>query len=306
MENKERIVAVEKKNILQRDLSLKEILIVVGIFVIGSVYLGIVVLPRYNEYKNSVDQLEKIQQNINTYESEISTLSVLEKQLSSLNNDIKIERKRLSYNMEDGMFLVGLSNLINSLGVDMVSYTMEDTISYNNFYAIPTTIEVRGNYNYIRRIMSYLEEQKNTTQILDYSMETYIDEEVVETRQTESQVNTNIVNDSLVYWTNEGIMYHKQKCSVLKLEQSASGGEILNGTVDDSKKNTPCETCKPYTTTSVENKQLENTEPKSTGDVLARFKFIMYSTEDAKYGLNAENHNNWKLGKYNPFITTTR
>ena len=87
MENKERIVAVEKKNILQRDLSLKEILIVVGIFVIGSVYLGIVVLPRYNEYKNSVDKLEKIQQNINTYESEISTLSVLEKQLSSLNND---------------------------------------------------------------------------------------------------------------------------------------------------------------------------------------------------------------------------
>ena len=63
------------------DLSLKEILIVVGIFVIGSVYLGIVVLPRYNEYKNSVDKLEKIQQNINTYESEISTLSVLEKQL---------------------------------------------------------------------------------------------------------------------------------------------------------------------------------------------------------------------------------
>ncbi len=306
MENKERIVAAEKKNILQRDLSLKEILMVVGIFVIGTAYLGIIVLPRYSEYKNSVTQLEEIQQNITTYESEISTLPVLEKQLASLNNDIKIERKKLSYNMEDGMFLVGLSNLINSLGVDMVSYTMEDTIPYNTFYAIPTTIEVRGNYNYIRRIMSYLEEQKNTTQILDYSMETYIDEEVVETQQTESQVNTNIVNDSLVYWTNEGSMYHKQECSVLKLEQSASGGEILNGTADDSKKITPCETCKPYTTTSVKNQQLENTEPKSTGDVLAKFKFIMYSTEDAKYGLDVEDHNNWQPGKYNPFTTTTR
>lgn len=306
MENKERIVAAEKKNILQRDLSLKEILMVVGIFVIGIAYLGIIVLPRYNEYKNSVTQLEEIQQNITTYESEISTLPVIEKQLASLNNDIKIERKKLSYNMEDGMFLVGLSNLINSLGVDMVSYTMEDTIPYNTFYAVPTTIEVRGNYNYIRRIMSYLEEQKNTTQILDYSMETYIDEEVVETQQTESQVNTNIVNDSLVYWTNKGSMYHKQECSVLKLEQSASGGEILNGTVDDSKKITPCETCKPYTTTSVENQQLENTEPKSTGDVLAKFKFIMYSTEDAKYGLDVEDHNNWQPGKYNPFTTTTR
>ena len=56
----------------------------------------------------------------------------------------------------------------------------------------------------------------------------------------------------------------------------------------------------------MENQQLENTEPKSTGDVLAKFKFIMYSTEDAKYGLDVEDHNNWQPGKYNPFTTTTR
>ena len=304
MENKGKVESVDKKSILQKDLSLKEILIITGIFAIIITYIGVFLLPRYNEYRNTAAQLKEIEQNIINYESEISTLSILKKQLSSVENEIENERKKLSYNMEDGMFLVGLSNLINSLDVDLVSYTVDDTIPYSNFYAIPTTIEVRGNYNYIRRIMSYLEEQKNTTQILDYSMETYIDEDDTDTQQTETQSSTEIVSDSVVYWTDSGSMYHKQVCSILNLEQQSSGEAVKSGTVDESGKSSPCETCKPYTTTSASIQQVENTEPKATGDIVARFKFVMYSTENPKYGLGIEDYNDWQPGKYNPFTTT--
>ena len=304
MENKGKVESVDKKSILQKDLNLKEILIITGIFGIVITYIGVFLLPKYNEYKNTAAQLKEIEQNITNYESEISTLSILKKQLSSVENEIENERKKLSYNMEDGMFLVGLSNLINSLDVDLVSYTVDDTIPYSNFYAIPTTIEVRGNYNYIRRIMSYLEEQKNTTQILDYSMETYIDED--DTQQTENQYSTEIVSDSVVYWTENGSEYHKKECDVLKEEQSNSLSEILSGTAIESGKSKACEECKPYITVLASTQQVEDTEPKATGEIVAKFKFIMYSTENPKYGLGIEDYNDWQPGKYNPFTTTTR
>lgn len=303
---------VEKKNILQKELNLKETLIVVGVFVIIMAYVGILILPRYNEYKNSFAQLEQLQQQINTYESDISRLPVLQKELSNLNKEVESAKKKLSYNMEDGMFLIGLSNLINSLDVDLVSYTVDDTITYSNFYAIPTTIEVRGNYNYVRRIMSYLEEQKNTTQILDYSMETYIEEEKEQAEMTTQQTETtsSVVADSVVYWTASGGHYHKQECSELITESNNSGEVVSNGDVTTSGKSYPCEICKPYTLVSTNNQEqtqtVEDTEPKATGDVVARFKFIMYSTENPKYRLDVEDYNNWQPGKYNPFTSTTK
>ena len=306
MENKENVELVQKKSILQKELNLKETLLVIGIFGILIGYIVVFLLPKYNECKNTISKLREIDQNISSYESKISTLSILEKQLSTIEKEIEYEKKQLSHNMEDGMFLVGLSNIINSLDVDLVSYIMEDTISYGEFYAIPTTIEVRGNYNYIRHIMSYLEQQKNTTQILDYSMETYIDEDKTDTQEIETQSSIETVTDSVVYWTDSGSMYHKQVCSILNLEQQSSGDAIQSGTANESGKTSPCETCKPYTTLSAEVEMVEKTEPKATGDITARFKFIMYSTENPKFGLNIEDYNEWQPGKYNPFTSTTR
>lgn len=302
MKNKD---VTEKRSILQKDLNLKEALIVIGIFVVIIGYVGVLIYPRYKEYRSYISQLEQIQQQITNYESEIGNLSNLEKQLTNLNNEIKVQRKKLSHNMEDGMFLVGLSNLINRLDIDLVSYTMDEIISYNSFYAIPTTIEVRGDYNHIRQVMDYLEEQKNTTQILDYNMKTYIEKTETENTQ-DAQIQPEIVNDSVVYWTEGGSMFHKKECSILTLEHNTNLGEISHGPAEESGKSLPCEVCKPYTTLSIENQQIENTKPVAVGDIVAKFKFIMYSTENPKYGLGVEDNSNWQPGKYNPFTTTMR
>lgn len=296
---------VEKKNILQKDLNLKETLIVIGILVVIIGYARVFIYPRYKDFRSSVDKLEEVQQQIANHESEISNLPNLEKQLASLNSEIRVQRKTLSHNMEDGMFLVGLSNLINRLGIDLVSYTMDETISYSSFYAIPTTIEIRGNYNNIREVMNYLEEQKNTTQILDYNMETYIEKTETETTQY-AQIQPQIVNDSVVYWTEGGNMFHKKECEILVLEHNTTLGEIFNGSAEQSGKSLPCEVCKPYTALFIEYQQTENTNPVAVGDIVAKFKFIMYSTENPNYGLGVEDNSNWQPGKYNPFTTTTR
>jgi hypothetical protein len=72
--------------------------------------------------------------------------------------------------MENGMFLIGLSNYMQSFNVTLDEYTVAEPIKYETFYAIPTTLKISGNYRYIREVMYYLEEQKNMTQILDYEM----------------------------------------------------------------------------------------------------------------------------------------
>ena len=294
----------DAKGMLQKELNLKEALIVIGAAILIFGYISILIYPNIKKVGNSLEQLNEMQDQIASYEAEIDNIPNLKKELLNLENELNDEKKKLSHNMEDGMFLVGLSNLINDLDIDLVSYTMEDVIPYNSFYAIPTNIEVRGNYNYIRQVMSYLEDQKNTTQILDYSMETYIEEP--QESEVSSVETTETVADSIVYWTDTCESYHKEDCSSLQAEQEASGNEILSGTVEESEKSGACEVCKPYSVVELESETVEASEPVAKGDVVAKFKFVMYSTENPSIDLNNSDVSTWKPGKYNPFISTSR
>jgi hypothetical protein len=216
----------------------------------------------------------------------------------------------LSHDMQDGMFLIGLSKLMNELSVDLVEYTVDESMPYETFYAIPTTISVRGDYRYIREIMYYMEEQKNMTQILDYSIETYIPKETKEntTKPTNSINNTTtnnavaLVPDNIVYWTNFGAAYHKESCQILDAEKQANRDNVLTGAPFISGKSNACQVCKPYSTNQIQNQEQE--KPKSNGIVEAKFKFIMYSSEDPILELNNDDYSKWKPGKYNPFKST--
>lgn len=301
---------VEKKSILQKELSTKEILLVLGVCALVFIYGYVFIYPRYSEYKTSVQNLEAIEQQISTYQGQINELPNLEKKIEGLTKELKVKSRILSHNMEDGMFLIGLSKLMGDLNVDLVGYTVEDAKAYNTFYAIPTTIEVRGNYKNIRDIMTYLEEQKNMTQILDYNMETYIEEEKKETTPTQ-QTTTNVGTNQSVYWTVDGSAYHTKECQVLINESEKYGGSALVGTPGDTDNLPACEVCKPnyaIPNVNVSNNQVpqETKEPKSTGDIVARFSFIMYSSENPKVELNNDDFTTWKPGKWNPFTTTTR
>ena len=294
------------KGMLQKELNIKEALTVIGAFVIIFGYIGMLIYPNWKKVKSSLDELDTMQEQIANYELNINNIPNLEKELSYLESELDNEKKMLSHNMEDGMFLVGLSNLINSLGIDLVSYTVEDTIPYNSFYAIPTNIEVRGNYNHIRTVMSYLEEQKNTTQILDYNMETYIEEP--KESQVSSAATTETIIDSVVYWTEAGEHYHKGDCSLLQEEQEAADCEIFTGTSKESEKASYCEVCKPYTVAESNSESTTTTTstPKAKGDIVARFKFVMYSSENPSNNLNNSDVSTWQPGKYNPFVSTSR
>lgn len=292
------------KEINLKDINIKDVLIYTGVIGLFVVYIGVFIYPKFVEYRSSVANLEQIQEQVTTYKNEINNLPQLQEQLASLNEELEEKGQILSKNMEDGMFLVGLSNLMSDLNVEMVSYSVDDTIPFNTFYAIPTTIEVRGNYNHIRKIMNYMEQQSNMTQILDYNMETYI-EEPEETTTTETENTPEIVADSVVYWTKQGNVYHKKECSMLA--ELGDGEYFYSGTAEESKKPDPCEICKPYTTTAstTVDQNTETSEPKATGKIVAKFKFIMYSSNNPET-MNTGEDKYWKPGKYNPFTTTTR
>lgn len=292
----------DKRNILQKELSTKEILVVLGICGTFFAYGYFFIYPKYSEYKSVSNNLQNIELEINKYENSINEMPIKTSQLEDLEREIKVKSRILSYNMEDGMFLIGLSKLMNDLDVELIEYSMEEVVQYNNFNAIPTKIALRGDYKHIREIMYYLEEQKNMTQVLDYNMEVYIPEKINEQSNT-----TTIVPDSVVYWTNEGNAYHRYGCEIFKSEVGMNIEKILSGKTSESNKGAACQVCKPYTVNQVNNTlQGENEKPKSTGLVEAEFKFIMYSSENPRLELENDDSSKWKPGKYNPFKTTTR
>ena len=289
----------EKKSILQKELNIKEIFIVISVFVIFFSYVYVFIYPKYSEFIESRSNLESLQSQSGNLEDEIAQMSIIEKNVESLENELKVKSKILSYDIQDGMFLIGLSNLMSEVDVDLIQYSVEDIKQYDNFYALPATIQVRGSYKNVREIMHYLEKQENMTQVLDFDIKTYEEEEDI----SQSENISSIVPDNTVYWTNSGTLYHKQDCPVLQLESNQSGEEIQSGSAYQSGKNTPDENCKPYTELTELN---NNTTPKASGIVTATFKFISYSSQNPLLEFNNDDPTTWKPGKYNPFKTTSR
>ena len=248
--------------------------------------------------------MKDIETKVADCQSKINEMPIKEEKLDSLNREIKVKSRMLSHNMEDGMFLIGLSNLMEDVSVDLVEYSMEEPIPYETFYAIPTTISVRGDYRHIREIMYYMEEQKNMTQILDYNMETYIPEEKKE--ETTNNNQSTITPDKTVYWTNSGTAYHKENCTVLEEEKVTNKENVSVGAPSLSGKSLACQVCKPYTESQVNINPKEVVKPKSNGTIEATFKFMMYSSDNPIIELDNDNPSEWKPGKYNPFATTSR
>ena len=299
--NNDNVVIKEKKSILQKELNTKEILIGLGITGVVLAYGFLSVYPKYTQLQSAKSELEGIQSEVSLYEAKMSSMPQLEDKLNSLNRELDIKSKILSHNMEDGMFLIGLSKLMDDVYVDLVDYSMEDKIMYESFYAIPTTLTVRGDYRNVREIMYYLEEQKNMTQILDYSMKTHIEET---TETSTSDVTTKLVPDSNVYWTESGAAYHKESCSILETEKSANDGNVKEGESSISGKNTACQVCKPYTEETVSESTTSTESFKAKGQVEATFKFMMYSSDNPTLELENDDSSTWKPGKYNPFTST--
>ena len=290
----------DNKNIFQRDLSVKEVLLVLGIVTITGIYGYSFVYPSYLDYKTTRDEVIAVNSEISRHQSEINNLPKKKEELEDLEDEIRISSKILAHNMEDGMFVIGLSKVMESVDVDLVDYSIEESIEYDTFYAIPTSLTLRGDYKYIREVMNYLEEQKNMTQILDYNMVTFIPEE--EALENEPQIS--LVPDPQVYWTAENNLYHKISCEKI----IESNGEYFTGTAQQSNKDGACEICEPYTKVTLEEdeSEVETGNPKSEGLIEATFRFMMYSTNEPELELDNDDPSEWKPGKFNPFVTTTR
>ncbi len=152
--------------------------------------------------------------------------------------------------------------------------------------------------------MAYLEEQKNVTQILDYTMTSYIEPEKEEEETTNNKdliKNVNINKDTKIYWVEGENKWHLYKdCPLIK------EGEILkNDKLLDRSTSYLCNTCVLRAATEKEAKK-EVVAPKAEGVVDATFKFIMYTKENTTMILDTDNPSSWRPGKYNPFKSSAK
>lgn len=293
------------KNILKREISLNEALIAIGVLVLIFIYGFIFLYPKYSEYKVTKQNVDTAKAELGRYQDKIDRMPELEESLSAAKNELVVKSRSLNHDMMDGLFLIGLDKQLKNVDVDLIEYTPQERVKYETFYAIPTSISLRGNYKNIREIIYYLEEQKNITQVLDYSMESYI-EPPNETigGDNSSDFKKQPVNIEKVYWTLDSHLYHStDSCPNLK----NSTGVLVNGPLKESEKTVADTTCVASGSDVANNNNVQTqvtAQPKANGDVTATFKFIMYTSEDPKLELEVDDPNQWKPGKYNPFVQT--
>jgi Tfp pilus assembly protein PilO len=247
------------KDILKKDISLKNVLIIVLVFMVIGIYIYKIIYPQYQNYISTKENIESTQTKINEYKQDINNIDSLKENLSNVNTELKIKSNKLDYEMNDGMFLIGLSNTMKQLGVNLLDYTIDKPIKYTTFYATPNTIKVEGNYRRVREVMYYLEEQKNMTQILDFNMVISEPEEVV-------------------------------------IPSFDGNIEITDPNDAEADDNTEITVPNVPTVPEVIIKPSDN--------IIATFKFIVYSAYDTTVELNTSNPNKWKPGKFNPFAPT--
>ncbi|MGL5348871.1 MAG: type 4a pilus biogenesis protein PilO [Peptostreptococcaceae bacterium] len=293
------------KDILNKEISAKEALIAIGVLIGVFAYGFVFIYPKYSEYKATKGSVNVANTELLDYKEKLIRMPELEDSLSSAKRELVTKSRNLNHDMMDGLFLIGLDKQLKSLDVDLVEYTPQEPIKYETFYAIPTSLTLRGNYKKIREIMYYLEEQKNTTQILDYSMDSYIPpaNEVIGSSQS-NDFKKQVVNIEKVYWTLDSHLYHStESCPNLK-----NSSEVLaSGPLKESERTVADTICVASGSDVANDGNTQSTVtalPKAKGDITATFKFIMYTSEDPKLELDVDDSNNWKPGKYNPFVQT--
>lgn len=292
------------KDIFKMEVSLKGILIKVVILlaVLSYGYFGL--YPQYEKYVSTKNSVKQATQKLNTYKEKTALMPKYEKQLKNIENELNEKSKNLLYDMQDGLFLIGLDKKMKTYNIDLTSYDVGNIREYEHFYGILTTISVRGDYRNVKKLMVYLEEQKNVTQILDYTMTSYIEPEQEEQETTSNKdliKNVNINKDTKIYWVEGEDKWHLYNdCPLIK------EGEILkNDKLLDRSTSYLCNTCVLRAATEKETKK-EVATPEAEGVVEATFKFIMYTKENTTMILDTDNPSSWRPGKYNPFKSSAK
>ena len=271
-----------KSDILKMEISPKVAFISIAVLVGIGLYGYFMVYPKYIEYKSTVANLENVQSELLQYQQRMNEIPILEEKLSALTSESKIKSKKLSHDMEDGLFLIGLDKMINDLEITLKNYNIDEIVNYDKFYAIPMSIDIEGDYRRVRELIYFLEEQKNFTQVMDYSMNAKITE-------TKKEVSKRI------YWTRGDKHYHLDKSCTNMVE-----GEILYGTPNQSGGRAPDPVCVGDISNTID---IEVTS-SAKGDISANIKFIVYSSDKDIIKLETDNPETWKPGKYNPFQDT--
>ena len=164
------------KDILKQEVNMKHVLIIVGALILFGIYTYIFLIPKYEEYRNIKVELNSAKQELTTYQEKVTNMPLIEDKLRSTKLELNSKSSKFKHDMNDGMFLIEFDKYRRALGIDLIEYSVGDVIEYENIDAIPVEMNLRGNYKHLRDLLYYLEEQKNMTQVLDYDIQTYVEE----------------------------------------------------------------------------------------------------------------------------------
>lgn len=82
----------ENKSILKKELNIKEILVVISVFIVFLGYIFLFIYPEYSELKQAKVSLKFLQNKRVDLQEKIDEMSMLEKKVTNLESELEIKK----------------------------------------------------------------------------------------------------------------------------------------------------------------------------------------------------------------------
>lgn len=90
-------------------------------------------------------------------------------QLKSIEDEIVASKSKLKFSMDDGLFIIKLGNELKKNNVLLNIFQPKEIVKNNNFLTLPINIGIRGDYRDVKKILVYLENNSNHTEVTSLS-----------------------------------------------------------------------------------------------------------------------------------------
>lgn len=136
----------------------------IGFAVFYYLYLYLVA-PQISRYQDNLTEIAELRAKITAANAEIASEKEEREQYEIVKKEWNDINKTFSNQMLDGMFLVSLGQYLREQRVVLLTYRSQKIIVQNLYLVLPLDIELSGNYFNIIKVLDFLENQSNLTEI---------------------------------------------------------------------------------------------------------------------------------------------
>ncbi|MDS1029394.1 type 4a pilus biogenesis protein PilO [Bacillota bacterium LX-D] len=172
---------------------------IVVVSALVALYLYRYFFPALNNYRKLETQIQKLKNNIEVMGNARELKALEQKKLLETKQDLAQATTKFSTNLQDGLFLVRFSRKLQQENVVLDKFSPREIVTKEDIIILPIDLELNGNYLQVVKIVAFLENQENLTEIRDLKLEPEIKQDSEQGSEPPlNDINNGAVNASLL------------------------------------------------------------------------------------------------------------